>query len=234
VLTAPFATEAALLSAARGLAGSTLTELAGAARVPVPDAGALRDKGFIGRCVERALGLRTASACATDFAELGVELKTLPCGADGQPRESTFVCYVPLGSLVEIEWGRSRVALKLARVLFVPIESAAGLAFAQRRVGSAFLWSPSLEQEAVLREDYAAIAARVAGGHLEALNARVGQALQVRPKAAHGSVRVRYNDGDGSPLLTTPRGFYLRTSFTAGIVREVMRGDRGSVAGVPA
>ena len=161
---------------------------------------------------------------AADFSELGIELKTLPVGADGRPRESTFVCYVPLASLRETDWRRSRVALKLGRVLFVPIESEPKLCFAQRRVGSAFLWSPSAQQERVLCDDYAAIASRVSDGHLEMLDARVGRALQLRPKAASGRVNVRYSDGEGVPLLTRPRGFYLRASFTAEIVQQALLG----------
>jgi DNA mismatch repair protein MutH len=215
--------ESQLLSAARRLAGVTLAELAQIARVSLPR-DTSRDKGVVGRCVERALGRVDATSAVTDFGELGVELKTLPCGVDGSPRESTFVCYVRLASLAEVEWAQSRVALKLSRVLFVPIESEPGLELVRRRVGSAFLWSPSPEQATTLCEDYALIASRVADGHLEALNARLGRALQLRPKAANGDVHVRFSDGDGSPLLTRPRGFYLRSSFTAAIVRETMLG----------
>jgi DNA mismatch repair protein MutH len=227
VRTEPFADEATLLTAARALAGYTLAELAKAVCQGLP-AEPLRDKGFIGRVAERALGLHlhgvSPLVAASDFAAIGVELKTLPVSAQLTPRESTFVCYVPLNQLTELAWEQSRVAHKLSRVLFLPIESGAALKFGERRFGRAFIWSPSAEQTAVLRADYEELARRVQEGHAEALNARVGQVLQLRPKAAHGSVRVRVTDGDGVPWRLQPRGFYLRASFTKQLLQDALRG----------
>jgi DNA mismatch repair protein MutH len=216
--TSPFQSEAALLAAARALAGYTLAELAKAVCQGLP-AEPLRDKGFIGRVAERALGLHLHAVspliAASDFAALGIELKTLPVTQQLTPRESTFVCYVPLNQLTELPWEQSRVANKLARVLFLPIEAAGpALKFGERRFGRAFLWSPDAAQTTLLRADYEELARRVQEGHVEALNARVGQVLQLRPKAAHGGVRVKVTDGDGMPWRLQPRGFYLRATFT--------------------
>ena len=223
--TEPFADEASLLSAARALAGYNLAELATAVCQGLP-AEPLRDKGFIGRVAERALGLHLHSVsplqAASDFAALGIELKTLPVTAQLSPRESTFVCYVPLNQLTELPWEASRVAAKLARVLFLPIEAGPSLKFGERRFGRAFLWSPDAQQRALLRADYEELARRVQEGHAEALDARVGNALQLRPKAAHGGVRVRVTDGDGVPWRLQPRGFYLRASFTKRIVQAAL------------
>jgi DNA mismatch repair protein MutH len=215
--TAAFQSEAALLTAARRLAGYTLAELAEAVCQGLP-AEPLRDKGFIGRVAERALGLHLHNVspliAASDFAALGIELKTLPVTSQQTPRESTFVCYVPLNQLTELPWEHSRVANKLARVLFLPIESGAALKFGERRFGRAVLWSPDEAQTALLRADYEELARRVQEGHAEGLSARVGQVLQLRPKAAHGGVRVKVTDGDGMPWRLQPRGFYLRATFT--------------------
>ena len=187
----------------------------------------LRDKGFIGRVAERALGLHIHGVSplrsASDFASLGVELKTLPVTAQCTPRESTFVCYVPLNQLTELPWEQSRVAAKLARVLFMPVEAAPALPFAKRRFGRAFLWSPSPAQRALLRSDYEELARRVQEGHAETLDARLGRALQLRPKAAHGGVRVRVTDGDGQPWRLQPRGFYLRATFTKQLLQAALR-----------
>lgn len=222
----PFASDDALLRAARGLAGYTLAELADAVCLGMP-AEPLRDKGFIGRVAERALGLHlhgvSPQQAASDFAALGVELKTLPVSHDLSPRESTFVCYVPLAQLTELPWEQSRVAHKLSRVLFLPIESGRQLRFAERRFGRAFLWSPSAQQVELLRADYEELARRVQEGHAEALDARVGQVLQLRPKAKHGRVRVRVTDGDGVPWRLQPRGFYLRAWFTKQLLSEALR-----------
>jgi DNA mismatch repair protein MutH len=216
-----FASEAELMCEARQLAGRTIAELALALACAVPIE-PVRDKGCLGRIVERSLGLLSSPLTAADFATLGIELKTLPVGRDAQPRESTFVCYVPLARLAETSWEDSRVAEKLARVLFVPIESEPGLPIAQRRIGRPFLWSASAAEAAVLRADYAEIAERVAAGHLERLDARLGRALQLRPKGSHGGLRVRICDGDGEPVLAQPRAFYLRASFTASLLRNAL------------
>jgi DNA mismatch repair protein MutH len=220
-----FTDEGALLGAARSLAGYTLAELATAVCQGLP-AAPLRDKGFIGRVAERALGLHlhgvSPLAAASDFAALGVELKTLPVTQLLAPRESTFVCYVPLNQLTELPWEQSRVAAKLARVLFLPIEAGPALKFGERRFGRAFLWSPNVEQTALLRADYEELARRVQEGHVEALTARVGQVMQLRPKAAHGGVRVRVTDGDGLPWRLQPRGFYLRATFTKQLLRAAL------------
>jgi DNA mismatch repair protein MutH len=220
LVSAAFQTEAALLTAALRLGGFTVQELAHALGV---DCAATRDKGVIGRVVEQSLGLIDAvrlPLTAADFGALGVELKTLPVGAGLRPRESTFVCYLRLSQLVDTTWEDSRVKLKLARVLFLPIESGPRLSLAQRRIGRAFLWSPSPTQADALRADYLELARRVADGQLETLDARVGQVMQLRPKAAHGGIRVRVTDGDGSPLLAQPRAFYLRASFTAQLLQD--------------
>lgn len=216
-----FADELSLLMAAQDLAGHTLAEVAAAVEQRLP-AEPRRDKGFIGRVAERALGLvptRASQSDPADFPALGVELKTLPVTRALRPRESTFVCYVQLPQLIETAWEHSRVARKLARVLFLPIESEPAVTFGERRIGRAFLWSPSDEERDVLRSDYTQLAEKLLAGHAEALDARLGRALQLRPKAAHGGVRVRVVDGEGAPSRLQPRAFYLRASFTERLLR---------------
>jgi DNA mismatch repair protein MutH len=209
-----------LLMRARALAGRTLQELAVAARIELPSEPG-RAKGHIGRLLERSLGVLAEAGALTDFP--GCELKTLPVNASGRPCESTFVCHVPLKQLSEVSWEASRVRAKLAHVLFVPVEAARGVTHAQRRVGSAFLWRMSAEHEALLCEDYGVIADCVASGDVERLDARLGRALQVRPKAAHAGVRVRAFGPDDTPLAVLPRAFYLRATFTAALLRDALR-----------
>jgi DNA mismatch repair protein MutH len=217
--------EQALLQLARGLAGRTLGELARELSLPLP-ASPARAKGFAGRLLERALGVSECPQRATDFPTC--ELKTLPIDARGRPRESTFVCHVLLPQLVEVEWEQSRARAKLARVLFLPIEANRALPFAERRIGCAFLWVMSPAQETTLRDDYLRLSDRVAAGQLESFDARLGVALQVRPKAAHAGVRVRAYGLDDGPVAVLPRAFYLRASFTAELVRDALDASAGS------
>jgi DNA mismatch repair protein MutH len=209
----------ALLVRAQALAGRTLGELALGLELPLP-AAPMRAKGFVGGLIERALGAPCLSSALTDFPSC--ELKTLPVDALGRPRESTFVCCVTLAQLRETAWEDSRVRAKLARVLFVPVETAPSLAQPERRVGRAFLWLMQSRDEQSLREDYVLLAERAVRGELEKTDARWGTVLQIRPKAAHAGVRTRGHDLDGVPMRVLPRAFYLRASFTRELLRDAL------------
>lgn len=204
-----------LVSRARSLEGVSLVELARA----LGDTGDLstrRRKGRIGQLLERALGAVGGSAAGPDFADLGVELKTIPIDAEGRALESTFVCRVSLRAAESVDFEASHLRAKLSCVLWISI-----LGHTTRpRVGRALLWRPTPTQESVLRADYDDVMGAIAIGHIEGIDARVGRWLQLRPKAAHGGVRTRAYNAEGGPLLTMPRGFYLRARFTSALLRD--------------
>ena len=206
------------MARARALGGRRLDELAADHGLALPPS-TRQGKGFVGRLVERALGAPADARPGPDFEALGVELKTLPIDARGRVRESTFVCGVGAAA-AELEWERSPVRAKLQRVLFVLIEADRGLAFGARRVGAAFFWSPDRTREAILKADWEEIAGRIAVGEIEHLDARVGRALQLRPKGANAQARTRAYDGDGAPFLGPVRALYLRARFTRAILVE--------------
>jgi DNA mismatch repair protein MutH len=206
--------EAELMLRARALSGRTVGEIAALAALALPVEPS-RTKGFIGGLVERALGAHAGHAAGPDFRALGVELKTIPLATDGRPRESTFVCTISLRTVAEGEWERSAVRRKLARVLWMPIESDRSLTLAARRIGTPRLWSPTPAQEEALRADWEELVSVIGRGDVELLDARAGRCLQVRPKARSASARGRGIDERGAPTRTLPRGFYLRARFTA-------------------
>ncbi len=215
----PPATEAELLLRAHALGGRTLGELAAQLGHTLPP-DARHAKGLVGQLIERALGGAGTSADQPDFPALGIELKTIPVRRDGRPRESTFVCTIDLRSIGDGDWESSRARRKLARVLWVPVESDPALPLTARRIGTAVLWSPAGADESALRGDWEQLAGMIAHGDIELIDARIGHALQVRPKAAHGGSRGRAVDAAGAPVRTLPRGFYLRATFTAHILRQ--------------
>ncbi len=218
-MTAP-ASEAELLARARALAGRTLGEIAAthAFRLP-PD---LRGhKGVIGELLEIALGADAGSRPVPDFEHLGIELKSVPLGRDERPCESTHVCAVALGEITGQRWETSTVRRKLARVLWIPVEARSVRALAARRIGYALLWSPSAEEEQVLRRDWEEHVELIATGRLGEIDARMGTWLQVRPKGANRDALVPAHAADGSPRASLPRGFYLRTAFTRRILGAV-------------
>jgi DNA mismatch repair protein MutH len=113
-------------------------------------------------------------------------------------------------------WSECAPRGKLARVLFVPVEASGPLA--ARRVGTAFVWSPSAEEESVLRQDWDELSGLIAAHGQGHISARLGRALQVRPKAARASARWLSHDEDGAPAHALPRAFYLRRPFVAAIL----------------
>lgn len=215
---APPRDETELLQRAQRLAGLSLGQLATGLGTAVP-ADLRRHKGWVGQLIEQALGATAASQAAPDFEAIGVELKTVPVDGRGLPRESTYVCTVPLAAGAEI-WEECWLRRKLARVLWLPVEADKAVSLAGRRIGSALLWSPSPEEEALLRRDWEELSERILLGELEQISARHGEVLQIRPKAADSRALRRAIGPDGERMLTNPRGYYLRASFTAAILRR--------------
>jgi DNA mismatch repair protein MutH len=204
---------------ARALSGRTLGALALDHGLEAPPD--LRHaKGFAGQLVERALGASAGSRSEPDFRALGVELKTLPVSSSGKPCESTFVCTIALADIGSSEWDTSIVRKKLARVLWVPLEGERRIAPGDRRIGEPLLWSPDPEEEAALRFDWEELAGVIGRGDVEAVTGHLGRFLQVRPKARDSRSRRRGTDTEGAFFSTLPRGFYLRASFTAGLLAK--------------
>ncbi|MEZ4440552.1 MAG: DNA mismatch repair endonuclease MutH [Polyangiaceae bacterium] len=216
---APPTTIPELLARADAIAGRRLAVIAEGLGVEVPP-DLRRHKGWVGQLVERVLGADAASRDEPDFTRLGIELKTIPVDRRGQPLETTFVATIELSEVGEIPWEASRVFRKLRHVLWVPVEGERSIPVGERRVGAALLWEPSPEQARALEDDWQELAGLIGRGDVEAITGRLGKFLQVRPKAAHGGVRRRSIDADGTLIETLPRGFYLRTQFTAAILRD--------------
>src|SRR5690606_25121431 len=114
------------------------------------------------------------------------------------PLESTFVCTIELREIHAAEFLTSRLWGKLAQVLFVPVEGTRVVPVAERCLGAAFLWTPSVEERTVLEADWYALCLLIAQGRTGEITGHLGQALQVRPKAAKGSSRRRAFDEDGA------------------------------------
>lgn len=201
------------------MAGSSLAELALTQGVEVP-LDLRRAKGWVGQLFELVLGARAGSRAEPDFPEWGIELKSLPVDERGRPLESTFVCTIELPEMSQAEFQTSRLKKKLSRVLWVPVQGTRSLPVADRRVGTPFLWSPNEEEEAALSRDWEELSSLVGRGRTSEITAHLGAVLQMRPKAARGSSRRRTLDEEGSLYDEQPKGFYLRASFTAGILER--------------
>jgi len=205
--------ESELMRRARDLAGQSVGQLARRLGRALP-ADPVRGKGIAGELAERTLGATAGNLDHPDFSALGIELKTIPLDEAGHVRESTFVCALDLDQVEREEWQDSRVRRKLGRVLWLPVQWKAGQPPAVRRYGIPLIWSPDPQEESLLRGDWLELVGRIAVGGIDEITAHMGRALQIRPKAASASVQVEAAGPEREPLLTVPRGFYLRSSFT--------------------
>lgn len=199
------------------ISGFAVGELASQLGVTSPKTSGF-GKGWAGNVLELALGATAGSKQGPDFPRLGVELKSIPVGPDGRPRESTWVTTVELLHGHALTWETSHVRAKLARVLWIPLLTDRGVAPADRIVGGPLLWSPSAAQEAAIRADWQDLMELVVLGRAEEITAKMGDVLQIRPKGQRASSRVIGIGTDGHRTAVAPRGFYLRASFTRSIL----------------
>lgn len=206
--------EQVLLARAAALAGCSMGELALRAGIAIPR-DLRRDKGWVGMLLELWLGASAGSKAEQDFAAIGVELKTIPVDAQGRPLETTFVCVAPLTGNTGVTWQSSHVRHKLARVLWIPVEGDRAIPLAERRIGSPLLWSPDATEEAQLQRDWEELMDLIVLGQVERITARHGEVLQLRPKAANSKALTEAVGEQGQPIMTLPRGFYLKKTFTA-------------------
>lgn len=199
------------------LAGLTLGELAQAAGIRIPE-DFKKEKGWTGQLIELWLGATAGSKPEQDFVDLGIELKTLPIDQRGKVLETTYVCYAHLTGNAGLTWAQCNVRNKLQQVLWLPVIGERHVSPADRLIGTGIFWQPDACQEQQLKQDWEEHMDNIALGNIASLSARNGTVLQLRPKAADGSVVTDAIGTDGNKIKTRPRGFYLRKSFTQAIV----------------
>lgn len=207
------ASEVDLLNRCQAIEGMSLSQLASMLNLHVPENPSKR-KGWAGKAIELALGATAGSRSEPDFVGLGIELKTLPLNHLGKPAESTFVTTIPLLTIHKQTWAISQCFAKLRRVLWMSVEGDTAIPFLHRRIGRGLLWSPSVEEERVLANDWSELTLMISTGRLSEIDASQGDYLQVRPKGANAKSLCYGFDEVGNKVLTLPRGFYLRSSFT--------------------
>lgn len=214
----PPSSETELRSRADAIAGKTLGEIAHLCREEVPTT-LLRAKGWIGQLIEKILGANAMNLDQPDFINLGIELKTIPITEEGFPCESTYICTAPI-PCNDLHWKQSRVWRKMAKILWVPIESTINKPLLAQRIGTPILWSPCPNIEAILREDWEELTELMTLGHFEELSAHKGQYLQVRPKAANAKTFIKVVNHLGQTVSIVPKGFYIRANLTRKIIEQ--------------
>lgn len=201
------------------IAGLTIADIAEELHVKMPE-NLQTEKGWVGQLVEAYLGATAGNLPEPDFQHLGIELKTIPISRTGAPLETTYVCVAPLSPALGEQWRTSLVYKKLAHVLWVPIIAERSIPLKDRQIAMPFLWQMTPEQEQILKTDWGELTDLIVLGKHDEITAKLGEALQLRPKAADSSVRSAGVDREGNPTYAPPKGFYIRTSFTKSLLRQ--------------
>lgn len=212
--------EQELLDRCYQLAGLTLAEVAEKHGIELP-VDLRREKGIVGQLLEIALGASAGSKAEPDFPHLHIELKTIPVDEQGHPLESTYVCVAPMTGFTVERFEDSWVYRKLSKVLWVPVLSSRHIALGERVIGRAFLWQPTVDDIAILRQDWEELMELLRLGKLSHIKGQHGTALQLRPKGANSQARTSALNEEGATVQALPRGFYLKTSFTSLMLQRV-------------
>lgn len=173
-----------------------------------------RSKGWTGQLLERVLGATAGSKPVPDFEAIGVEMKSLPVDRTGMPLESTYICKVAHMETGATPWRESWACHKLARVLWVPVLGERQIPISERIIGTPFLWTPSQREESILEADWKLLQEWILQGGIGEITGTMGAALHIRPKAGSSAEKKWMLGEDGEWIKETPRGYYLRTSFT--------------------
>ena len=201
--------------------GVELGELADGLGLPVP-AGLVRTKGWSGQIIEHELGVAPGGARGPDFAALGVELKTVPVTPELVPLESTAVCQIDPVAIAAESWEGSYVRAKLARVLFVALEVPPGArSVGERRVAAVRLWSPDADAGARCCAPTSSCSCAGSSGAGARTTSRATSAPCCRsaPRAGTPPTRATATTPRATRRASGSRGFYLRPSFVAAILR---------------
>jgi DNA mismatch repair protein MutH len=94
------------------------------------------------------------------------------------------------------------------------------MAPADRIIGQGFIWQPDTAQQASLQQDWEELMELIALGRLDQIKGAHGKVLQLRPKAADSKALTAAIGADGRPVLSLPRGFYLKVAFTRSILAQ--------------
>lgn len=210
-----------LCKKARSFSGHKLDELANLCKLEKPVHN-ITSKGWSGQLVEQLLGVKNNSFAAPDFPELGVELKTIPVSLDYRPFETTYVTTVPLLPKEMTSFEDSILFAKLKNVLWIPLIAKTKSQPVQERVfGVPIFWQPNTEELSILKQDFFEIMEYIISGNIDGLNGQIGEYLHVRPKALNSKKRTYSVDGEGRQIITSPKGFYLRTCLTQKILNKI-------------
>ena len=212
----PAAFEAALLQRFTPFVGARISDLARELGIPTSVA-----KNYAARVthavVKRLMGVHDPRARIREFDEFGIETKIVPVKASGTVKESMSFPAFEYEDLVDQNWEESDFHLRTHRLFIAPIHQPRRDApIGEWTLGRPFFWSPTEEEERVMRSEWSMYRDLIATGRANQLpTASETRIVHVRPKARDAS-DTNYAPNVGQ-LVT--KCFWLNRDFIEGLVR---------------
>lgn len=214
------ASEAQIVSHARGLAGKRLREVA-----PVgfrfKDSPGVRSKGEVGAIVEAYFGIPPNTRSEADFPAAGIELKIVPLIKSSRgyrAKERTVISMIDFDSLIDQNWATAAVRKKLS-ILFVFFEHLMDRPKAEFPILHVALWEPDSRMESFLKDDWEKVKQAIEVGRAHLLTESMGRIMGPCTKGASSRHLV------SQPVKTfaakaRSRAFALKPAFTLAIYEE--------------
>ena len=222
----PVTTFSQLSERAHSIEGVPLKDLADYLEYPLRDPS--KSKGYVGNLMQFAFGLRPNSKPLPDLERFRIEIKTIPVDPDLNALENTRLTKINPSELVlEDEWSRSHAFRKVTTILFVPVVKHPRAA---ARVGgwysrSPFVWMPSLDELAILEEDWKTVRDVYRKGSVTK-SAIPGTYMFANTQSRDSSVRERYKLPTGDEMEVQPKAFYLLKPLTTRVLHETISWKR--------
>ncbi len=182
-------------------------------------------KGSAGLLVERSFGITANALSIPDFEGAGIELKVVPVvrGTKGDRRikERTVISMIDYTAIIDETWETAHVRSKLD-LLLVFYEVTPGEPIDTFPILRALRWKPDQLTQPLIRHDWEAIHAKVAGGHAEDLTESEGYVLGACTKGPGGGM---LRTQPRSSTLASSRAFALKPTFMLNLLLDAERRD---------
>jgi len=113
-----------------------------------------KSKNQIATIIKKAIGFKSVKSNIKEFEQLGIIVKTIKLRrSDDRPLEAISFPAMKLKEFINENWEESTFKEYINRILFVPVYHDS-TSLDKKFLGKSFFWSPSKEEETIIREEW--------------------------------------------------------------------------------
>jgi len=129
--------------------GKSVAELSEIFEIKIPNG-----KNQVATIIKKAIGFKNVNAKIKEFEQLGIAVKTIKVHPkESMPIEGVSFSTMKLQEFEEESYDASVLKSYLEKILFIPVYHY-GKELNEKRLGKAFFWVPSKEQEHVIQQEW--------------------------------------------------------------------------------